>query len=81
MKNFVIFYCVVELCPKSFPHAFLWGEYCCKSAKEDQPLVPLDECDGGTLALNSLCCENSEYQKCSGTRGCRNNGGITIKRY
>ena len=58
----------------------MWGEYCCKSAKEDKSFAPFDGCNGTTLSLNSMCCKNSEYQKCPGTGGCRNNRGIATER-
>ena len=55
----------------------MWGEYCCKYAEEDQSAVSFGGCDGSSLSLSSLCCKNSEYQKCSGTGGCQNYMGTT----
>ena len=60
------------LCPNSFPYAFMWGEYCCKTSKE---------CDETTaLTLDSVCCEKNEYQVCSDTTGCKNNRGMIMCR-
>ena len=54
------------LCPNDFPYAFMWGEYCCKSAKD---------CDDVEISMDSVCCKNNDYQNCSDTTGCKNNRG------
>ena len=72
-------------CPRLYPYAFMWGENCCKTAKEDDSTSNLqlpfnfDGCDGSPLSLNSVCCKNNEYEKCPGTGGCKTNKGITVK--
>ena len=80
MLILILFYLVVQRCPDDYPHAFLWGEYCCKYGEEDQAVLPYDGCNGKSLSTNSVCCKNSEYQKCPSAGGCRNNSGITIER-
>ena len=37
----------------------------------------IEECDGGKLSLDSLCCRNNEYQKCADNEGCRNNRSMS----
>ena len=78
MHTLILFFPVVQSCPEKYPYAFMWGEYCCKSAEEDRLYVPFDGCNGMSLSLNSVCCKHNEYQKCPGAGGCRNHRGITI---
>ena len=68
-------------CPDNYPYAFMWGAYCCKNAVEDNANAKFGDCDGSTISLHSVCCKNSEYQKCSSTAGCRNYRGMIIYCY
>ena len=65
-------------CPDNYPYAFMWGAYCCKTRVEDDAKANLKECNGSPISLHSVCCENSEYQRCSNVEGCINNRGIVI---
>ena len=53
----------------------MWGEYCCKTEEEDESSGNFFECDGGSIAINSVCCKSNDYQKCPDTGGCKNNRG------
>ena len=55
----------------------MWGEYCCKTKLEKSTQNNLAECDGGQISINSVCCEDNEYEKCPHIGGCKNNRGIT----
>ena len=58
----------------------MWGAYCCKTAMEENANANLDECDGSSISLHSVCCQNREYEKCPGAKGCLNNMGIPTER-
>ena len=69
----VWFLLVGTRCPASYPYAFMWGAYCCKTAVEcynDRLRIP--------ISLHSVCCEHSDYQHCSSVEGCKSNRGIFI---
>ena len=72
----MIFRVLGTWCPRHYPYPFMFGEYCCKTAKEEDLTVNFDGCNGSHLSLNSVCCKNSEYLKCPGTGGCKTNRGI-----
>ena len=54
----------------------MWGEYCCKTEWEGTAENNLAACDGGLISINSICCEDNQYDKCPNMVGCKNNRGI-----
>ena len=57
----------------------MWGLYCCKSKSKKNISMGMDECDGGAISLNSICCEGDDYEKCPDDRGCSNFRKIILK--
>ena len=56
----------VETCPSSHKYAFLNGKYCCQTNKEKKDILKHGAlCDGSRIGINSHCCENDNYQRCS----------------
>ena len=54
----------------------MWGEYCCKTEWEDTVNSSIIACDGSKISVNSICCEDNQYQKCPKKEGCQNNRGM-----
>ena len=51
-------------CPSSHRYAFLNGQYCCRTNKENVIGTPTDSCDGSLISIDSSCCENDDYKEC-----------------
>ncbi|KAL5248006.1 hypothetical protein ACHWQZ_G017243 [Mnemiopsis leidyi] len=51
-------------CPKTHPHVYYNGGYCCQSGKEKVYAPQGDKCDGSAIQRNSLCCEGDKFVKC-----------------
>ena len=73
---------VVELCPKEFPYAFMGGDYCCKTAKENtfiemdiDTIKDISRCNGGPISLSSVCCESNNFKKCPSDGKCKSSQG------
>ena len=75
----------MESCPKDFPYAFMEGDYCCKTQKENI-FMEYDEidnnttngkslCDGGLIHWSSICCQDNNYKKCPNNKKCKNGIG------
>lgn len=65
-------------CQPKYPYAFMWGLYCCTSKLEKNSSIGMDECNGGAISLNSICCKDNDYEKCPDDRGCSNHWGEII---
>ena len=59
-------------CSTSYPYAYRGGLYCCQNAYEMDAGLGQPYCDGGTINIGSLCCENNEYTACPAPH-CKNN--------
>ena len=76
--NFLPYFSSVDKCSDTYPYAFMWGEYCCKSESEKSTQNNLPECDGGHISIDSICCKDDQYEKCPHIGGCKNNRGKHI---
>ena len=76
--NFLLYFSLVDRCSSAYPFAFMWGEYCCKTESEKITQSNLAECDGGHISINSVCCEEDQYEKCPHMGGCKNKKGMHI---
>ena len=54
----------------------MWGTYCCKSNLEADRGMLMEECDGSLISLDSMCCQNNEYEQCRDSRGCIDFGAL-----
>ena len=54
-------------CPSSHKYAYLDGKYCCQTNQEkiDSSGGDGELCDGSEISIDSTCCEDNEYAKCS----------------
>ena len=53
----------------------MWGTYCCKNNTESRAIDHLKECDGSSISMDSLCCQNDEYIRCPSNEGCTGSRG------
>ena len=78
----------MESCPKDFPYAFMEGDYCCKTQKENI-FIDYDEldhnmtaekslCDGALIHWSSICCQDNNYKKCPNNYKCKNGIGMIL---
>ena len=78
----LIFFSTVKLliaclCPSTHPWPYHNGNYCCATNRENNnPQKHGKLCDGSIIELESLCCENNEYYKCT-SPPCHFNGATT----
>ena len=59
----------------------MWGTHCCKNKNESRAGDLFDECDGNSLVMDSLCCQNDEHIECPGANGCIGNRGNKHENY
>ena len=53
-------------CPSSHKYVYLNGRYCCRTNKEKNNIgKDGDLCDGSEIGINSRCCENNAFIKCT----------------
>ena len=64
---------VIE-CPATHPYAYLGGNYCCSSDKENISSSDGDKCDGSSIDIGSACCRGNHIG-CTG-RICTNSVAI-----
>lgn len=59
----------------------MWGTHCCKTNSESRAADPFDECDGNSISIDSLCCQNNTNIECPGANGCIGNRGNKDENY
>ena len=62
-----------EKCPKTHPFVYAGGRYCCQYGFEHILQAYGENCDGGPISINSVCCKQFAYIRCP-TGVCKNRG-------
>lgn len=53
-----------NMCPTGYPFPYHYGEYCCKNGFEKVNAPQGSGCDGSSISLSSVCCQDDAFVAC-----------------